>query len=73
MQSVTELNLRDFGRAVPAVVTMLVMPLSFSIAEGIALGFVVYVGLMAGCGRRREVSPLAWVLGVLFLVHLVTR
>lgn len=73
MQSVVELDLRDFAKAVPAVVMMLVMPLSFSIAEGIALGFVVHVGLMAGCGRGREVSPLAWVLGVLFLLHLVTR
>lgn len=73
MQSVAELDLRDFANAVPAVVIMLVMPLSFSIAEGIALGFVVYVGLMAGCGRGREVTPLAWVLGLLFLLHLITR
>jgi AGZA family xanthine/uracil permease-like MFS transporter len=50
---------------------MLVMPLAFSIAEGIAVGFVVYVAFMAGCGRHREVSPLAYVLGVLFLAHLI--
>lgn len=73
MQSVAELDLRDFAKAVPAVVIMLGMPLSYSIAEGIALGFVVHVGFMAGCGRGREVTPLAWTLGVLFLLHLVTR
>ncbi len=71
MQSAAELDLRDFAKAVPAVVTMLVMPLAFSIAEGIAVGFVVYVAFMAGCGRHREVSPLAYVLGVLFLAHLI--
>jgi AGZA family xanthine/uracil permease-like MFS transporter len=71
MQSIAELDLRDFAKAVPAVVTMLVMPLAFSIAEGIAVGFVVYVAFMAGCGRHREVSPLAYVLGVLFLAHLI--
>lgn len=71
MQSSAELDLRDFAKAVPAVITMLVMPLAFSIAEGIAVGFVVYVAFMAGCGRGREVSPLAYVLGALFLAHLI--
>jgi adenine/guanine/hypoxanthine permease len=73
MQSVAELDLKDFSKAVPAVVTMLAMPLTFSIAEGIALGFVVYAFFMLGTGRAREVKPLAWVLAVLFLAHLVTR
>ncbi|MFM7103001.1 MAG: NCS2 family permease [Verrucomicrobiota bacterium] len=73
MQSVAELDLRDFAKAVPAVVTMLAMPLTFSIAEGIALGFVVYVFFMLGVGRGREVRPLAWVLALLFLAHLLTK
>lgn len=71
MQSSAELDLRDFAKAMPAVITMLVMPLAFSIAEGIAVGFLVYVAFMAGCGRGREVSPLAYVLGALFLAHLI--
>ena len=73
MQSVTELDLKDFAKAVPAVVTMLAMPLTFSIAEGIALGFVVYVFFMLGIGRAREVKPLSWVLGLLFLAHLIWK
>lgn len=73
MQSVGELDLKDFSKAVPAVVTMLAMPLTFSIAEGIALGFVVYVALNLLIGRGRTVKPLAYVLGVLFLIHLVVR
>jgi AGZA family xanthine/uracil permease-like MFS transporter len=73
MQSIAELDLRDFTKAVPAVVIMLTMPLTFSIAEGIALGFVVHVGLLAGCGRFRQISPLSWILALLFLLHLVTR
>ena len=72
-QSVAELDLKDFAKAVPAVVTMLAMPLTFSIAEGIAIGFVVHVFFMLGIGRAREVKPLAWVLGLLFLAHLVTK
>ena len=73
MQSVVEMDLKDFAKAVPAVVTMLAMPLTFSIAEGIALGFVVHVFLMLGIGRAREVKPLAWVLGLLFLAHLIWK
>ena len=73
MQSVAELDLRDFSKAVPAVITMLAMPLTFSIAEGIALGFVVYVGFNVLTGRARQVTPLAYVLGALFLAHLVLR
>jgi AGZA family xanthine/uracil permease-like MFS transporter len=73
MQSVAELDLKDFGKAVPAVVTMLAMPLTFSIAEGIALGFVVYVLFSLGTGRAKEVKPLAWVLGALFLAHLIWK
>jgi AGZA family xanthine/uracil permease-like MFS transporter len=73
MQSIGDLELKDFSKAVPAVVTMLAMPLTFSIAEGIALGFVVYVFFMLGIGRAREVKPLSWGLGVLFLAHLIWK
>ncbi|HTH48949.1 MAG TPA: NCS2 family permease [Candidatus Limnocylindria bacterium] len=73
MQSIAELDLKDFSKAVPAVVTMLAMPLTFSIAEGIALGFVVYVLFNLGTGRAKEVKPLAWVLAVLFLAHLIWK
>ena len=73
MQSVAELDLKDFSKAVPAVITMLAMPLTFSIAEGIAIGFVVHVFFMLGIGRGKEVKPLSWVLGLLFLAHLVWR
>ncbi|OAI42652.1 guanine permease [Verrucomicrobia bacterium SCGC AG-212-E04] len=73
MQGVREIDLADFATAVPAVLTMLVMPLSFSISEGIAVGFVAYVLLHLGLGRIKEVSVLAYVLAALFLLHFLTR
>jgi AGZA family xanthine/uracil permease-like MFS transporter len=73
MQSVTEIDWKDFGVAVPAVLTILTMPLTFSISEGIAVGFFVYVLLMLGLGRAREVSWLAYGLAALFALHFVTR
>jgi len=73
MQSVADLDLKDFAKAVPAVVVMLTMPLAFSIAEGIALGMIVYVGFHLGTGRARSVTPLGYVLALLCLLHLIFR
>ena len=73
MQSISELDLKDFSKAVPAVITLIAMPLTFSIAEGLALGFVAYVGFHVLTGRARTVPPLAHLLGLLFLAHLIFR
>ncbi len=73
MQSARELDLQDFTKAVPAILTMLLMPLTFSISEGIAIGFVVYAGFMLGAGRSKQVSWMAWCLSALFLLHLIVR
>lgn len=73
MQGLTQLDLSDFVKAVPCILTIVMMPLTFSISEGIAIGFVFYCVLMALCGRARKVSAMAWALGALFLAHLVTR
>jgi AGZA family xanthine/uracil permease-like MFS transporter len=73
MQSVTEIDWQDFAIAVPALLTMLTMPLTFSISEGIAVGFFVYVLVMLGLGRGREISWLAYVLAIVFAAHFLTR
>jgi AGZA family xanthine/uracil permease-like MFS transporter len=73
MQGITELDLRDFIRAVPSILTIVLMPLTFSISEGLALGFVFYCALQLFAGRSREVSVTGWALGAIFLAHLLTR
>jgi AGZA family xanthine/uracil permease-like MFS transporter len=73
MQGVTQLDLREFVRAVPCVLTIILMPLTFSISEGIALGFLSYCGVMLLAGRARQVTFAAWILGALFLAHLLAR
>jgi adenine/guanine/hypoxanthine permease len=73
MQGLTQLDLSDFVKAVPCVLTIVMMPLTFSISEGIAIGFVFYCVLMLLCGRARQVSGMAWALGLLFLAHLITQ
>jgi AGZA family xanthine/uracil permease-like MFS transporter len=73
MQSTAKLDLGDFAKAVPAVLTMVLMPLSFSISEGLAIGFVTYAALMVGIGRGREVTGIGYLLAALFLLHMLWR
>lgn len=69
MQGLAELDLKDFEKTAPAFVTILTMPLAFSISEGIAFGLLTYVGLKVGIGKFKEVSLVTYVLAVLFLLH----
>ena len=57
--------------AIPAFLTLIAIPFTFSIANGITLGFISYPIVMAVAGRWREVSPLAYVLAALFVARLV--
>jgi adenine/guanine/hypoxanthine permease len=55
--------------AIPAFATMIVMPLAYSIADGIAFGLVLFPLTMAVLGRWREVHPLLYALAVVVLVY----
>jgi adenine/guanine/hypoxanthine permease len=69
MQGLAELDLADFEKAMPAFVTILAMPLAFSISEGIAFGLLSYAGLKLGTGKAREVGWMTYVLAILFVLH----
>ncbi len=66
MSVIKEINLEDTATALPAIVTMLVIPFTNSIARGIGVGFIFYVLVQALSGRYRNVSPTLYVLAVLF-------
>jgi AGZA family xanthine/uracil permease-like MFS transporter len=59
----------DPTEAVPAFITLIAMPLTFSIANGLALGFIAYPIIKVLAGRAREVSPLVYVLAGLFVLR----
>jgi AGZA family xanthine/uracil permease-like MFS transporter len=67
--AVTSIKWEDMTEAVPAFLTMLAMPLTFSIANGLALGFIFYPLLKVLTGRWREASPLVYALAVLFVLR----
>lgn len=57
----------DTTESVPAVVTALLMPFTYSIANGIAFGFISYAGLKLLTGRGREVPVMVWIIAALFV------
>jgi adenine/guanine/hypoxanthine permease len=63
-QALRDLNWDDLTDTLPAVVTALSMPFTFSIAAGIGLGFIVYAVVKTLAGRRREVSGAVWLIAV---------
>jgi AGZA family xanthine/uracil permease-like MFS transporter len=67
--AVTSIKWDDLTEAVPAFLTMLAMPLTFSIANGLALGFIFYPLLKVLTGRWREARPLVYALAALFVLR----
>ena len=68
MGDVVNIDWTSFDSAIPAFVTIIAIPFTYSIANGIGLGFISYVVVMAAQGRVREVRPLMWVVSIVFLV-----
>lgn len=69
MRSVKAIAWDDVTEAIPALLTMLAMPLTFSIANGLALGFIFYPLLKVLAGRGREVNWLVYVLALVFVLR----
>jgi adenine/guanine/hypoxanthine permease len=67
--SVAKVKWDDFSEAVPAFLTLVCTPLTFSIATGLSLGRLSFTFLKLFTGKYREISPLIWVLSVLFLLR----
>lgn len=61
----------DFSSAFPAFITLVATPLTFSIATGLSLGLLSFTFIKLGTGKYREISPLIWVLSVLFVLRYI--
>jgi AGZA family xanthine/uracil permease-like MFS transporter len=63
------IDITEFSVALPVVLTVAVMPFSYSIANGIGIGFIAWVVLRSAAGKAREISPLLWVVAAGFLLY----
>ncbi len=73
MADVVNVNFSDFSDALPAFLTIIMMPLTSSIANGFAFGFVSYVFMKVSVGKFREISPIMWLVSIAFLINLALR
>lgn len=69
MRELIDIDWNDVSEATPAALTALVMPFTYSIANGLAFGFISYVVLKTCTGRIREVHPATWLVAILFIVR----
>ena len=71
LSSLRNVNWDDVSETLPVLVIILVMPLTFSIAAGIAFGFFAFVGMKSLAGEFRELTPGVWVISTFGLIWLI--
>jgi AGZA family xanthine/uracil permease-like MFS transporter len=69
IKSFTHFNWEDMTETVPSVITAIMIPLTFSIAVGIGLGFISYVLIKLITGKIKEVHPILLVWAIIFVVY----
>ncbi len=69
--SIAKINWRDYSENIPAFLTVIIMPLTFSIANGLALGFISFAAIKLLTGRGRQVSLLVYLLAILFILRFI--
>jgi len=60
---------KDYRIAVPAFLTIVIMPFGYSIAAGIGVGAIAYVVINAVTGKRKDIKPLMWVTALAFVIY----
>ena len=71
MDSIGKINLSDISEALPAFVTIIMMVLTYSIANGIILGLLCYVLLKLFCGKYKQITLTMYILAILFIIDLI--
>ncbi len=73
IQEVGEINFKDLSEGLPCFLTIISMPLTYSIATGFGVGFTSYVLIKTLCGRGREVGITMWIIAICFAINFVLR
>ena len=71
MQPVTKIDWMNYRESIPAFLTLILMPLAYSISDGILIGIISYVVLYALTGKYKQITPTMWVLAVLFILRYI--
>ena len=71
VQTIKEINLDDYTEAIPAFLTIIMMPFAYSIADGIVFGIISYIFLKLASGKWREISIPTIIVGVVFILKFI--
>lgn len=71
MEPIKKLDWSNYTESIPAFVCMIMMPLSYSISNGILLGMISYVILNLICGKWKKITPMMYILAVLFILKFI--
>jgi AGZA family xanthine/uracil permease-like MFS transporter len=69
MTSILDVDFNDFSESIPAYICMIMMPLAYSISDGIMMGMISYVVLNVICGQYKKINLMTWILAILFIIR----
>lgn len=71
LSPIKDINLEDYAESIPAFITIIMMPLAYSISDGILCGLISYVAINALCGNFKKINITMWVLAILFVMKYI--
>lgn len=71
MSPILDIDFSDYTESIPAFLTIVMMPFAYSIAEGIVFGMISFVIVKLIGKKSKEISPLMYILAILFLVKII--
>ncbi len=72
-KNIKDIDFHDFEVAIPAFITIVLMPLTYSMSTGLCFGFISYIIITTIAGDRRKIKPTMWVIGILSVVSLMAH
>lgn len=71
IEPITKIDLADFSESIPAFACIIMMPLAYSISDGILTGMILYVVINIVCGNFKKISPTMYILAVMFILKYI--
>lgn len=71
MEPITKIKFDDFSESIPAFICIIVMPLTYSISNGILIGMITYVLMNMICGNFKKITPVMYILAVIFILNYI--
>ena len=71
IEPITKINLTDFSESIPAFACIIMMPLAYSISDGILTGMILYVVINVVSGNFKKITPTMYILSALFVLKYI--